>query len=171
MSAMVDSFSDAFDALIGNEGGFTANPQDSGNWTGGKIGVGECKGTKYGVSAAQYPKLDIKNLTLTAAKTIVKRDYWDKYNCGVLDPAIAFQVLDAAYNGGYPVKWLQQAVGVNPDGAMGVDTLTALRKTDPLKVVGRFNAYRLQYLASLNRPTFSNGWMKRIAENILRGFL
>jgi lysozyme family protein len=58
-------FNASFDRLISPkvEGGFTLNPKDSGNWTGGKIGVGELKGSNFGISAAAYPKLDIKNLT------------------------------------------------------------------------------------------------------------
>ena len=53
------NFDAAFARLLGNEGGFDDDARDRGNWTGGRIGVGELKGTKYGVSAAAFPDLDI----------------------------------------------------------------------------------------------------------------
>ena len=58
-------FDNAFRAVIGVEGGYTANPLDPGNWTGGKCRIGQCNGTKYGISAASYPSLNIAGLTLT----------------------------------------------------------------------------------------------------------
>jgi lysozyme family protein len=64
------------------------------------IGKGQCKGTKYGISAMTYPDLDIRNLTLDQAKAIYKRDWWDRINADDLHPAIVFQVWDFAVNAG-----------------------------------------------------------------------
>jgi lysozyme family protein len=69
------AFEQAFARIIGNEGGFTSNQLDPGNWTGGKPGEGECRGTKYGISAHAYPSLDIAGLTLADAYAIYRRDY------------------------------------------------------------------------------------------------
>jgi hypothetical protein len=33
--------------------------RDPGNWTGGAIGKGELRGTKWGISAQTYPQIDI----------------------------------------------------------------------------------------------------------------
>jgi lysozyme family protein len=164
------SFDDAFNAVIGNEGGFTDNPSDPGNWTGGRIGVGACRGTKYGISAARYPDLDIKALTLDQCKALAKRDYWDIFHCDEFDPRIGFQVFDFAYNGGPAARSLQQAAGAHADGDIGPATIAAVKATDPDKVVGRINAYRLMYLASCHDlPTFAGGWMRRIAADLLTG--
>jgi lysozyme family protein len=46
-------FDKAMLPLIEHEGGFQNDPDDSGNWTGGKVGVGELKGTKWGICAAR----------------------------------------------------------------------------------------------------------------------
>ena len=70
----MSNFDNAFDRVIGHEGGFTDDPLYRGNWTSGVCGVGECKGTKYGLAAMTYPILDIRNLTLNQAKDIYKRD-------------------------------------------------------------------------------------------------
>lgn len=164
------SFDDAFTALIGNEGGFTDNPSDPGNWTGGRVGVGSCRGTKYGVSAGAYPDLDIARLTLEQAQSLAKAKYWDKYQCDQFDPRIGFQIFDAAYNGGHPAQWLQQAAGVRPDGDIGPTTIAAVNAADPRQIVMRFDSYRLQYMASLDVwPSFGRGWARRIAANLARG--
>ncbi len=166
----MNSFDDAFAALINIERGFTDNPSDPGNWTSGKIGVGSCRGTKFGISAAAYPDLDIVNITLEQAKSIAKKKYWDKYQCDQFDVRIGYQIFDAAFNGGHPAMWLQQSVGVKADGDIGQATIDAVRSADPLKVQMRFDAYRLQYMAECkDSPAFANGWMNRIATNLLRG--
>lgn len=59
-------------------GGWTINPNDPGNWTGGRKGAGDLKGTKFGIAANTYPDLDIKNLTRAQADAIYIRDYWPK---------------------------------------------------------------------------------------------
>lgn len=165
----MDSFDDAFPALINVEKGLTMNPLDPGNWTGGRTGVGACRGTKYGISAASYPDIDIKNLTLPQAKALAKRDYWDKYQCDQFDARIGFQVFDAAYNGGHPALWLQEAAGAYPDGHIGAATIAAVKATDPEKIIMRFDAARLDYLADLRNATFAFGWMHRIATNLRKG--
>ena len=43
----MSGFDGIFDFVIGSEGGFTDNPADAGNWTGGRIGAGECRGTRF----------------------------------------------------------------------------------------------------------------------------
>ena len=75
--------------VVGEEGGFTADPTDSGNWTGGAPGRGECRGTRWGISAAAYPLLDIARLQLTDAQAIYRRDYWDRLQGDALPPALA----------------------------------------------------------------------------------
>jgi lysozyme family protein len=165
----MSAFDDAFAALIGNEGALSLNFDDPGNWTGGRVGVGTCRGTKYGISAAAFPDYDIRTLTLDQAKSLAKTKYWDRYQCDEFDPRIGFQVLDAAYNGGHPAQWLQQACGVRPDGDIGPATIAAVKAADPLKVIMNFDAYRLEYMASLEVwPDFSKGWVRRIASNLIK---
>ena len=53
------NFDDAFDRLIGHEGGYTSGIGDPG---------GE---TKYGISKRAYPNEDIRNLSLARARQLV----------------------------------------------------------------------------------------------------
>ena len=107
-----------FDLLFGHEGGYTDDRNDPGNWTGGKVGEGQLKGTKYGISAASYPSLEIKNLTLDQAKAIYEADYWAKAGCPDMPPRLAYACFDAAVNNGVgrAVRWLQGAIGAPQDG-------------------------------------------------------
>jgi lysozyme family protein len=164
----VIDFDTAFDRLIGSEGGFGALPEDSGNWTGGVVGRGELKGTKFGISAAAYPYLDIKNLTLAQAKEIYFRDFWAIL--GNAHPAVKFQLFDASVNHGYPnaIRMLQNAVRVAPDGQWGRISQAALDAMETNDILLRFVAFRLKYWASLKSfDTFGRGWTNRGADNLL----
>ncbi len=154
-------FDEAFQLLIGNEGGYSNNPADPGGET--MWGVTARVARAHGYTGA------MRDLPLATAKAIAKAEYWDPFKCDQLPPDVRFQVLDAAYNGGAPAKWLQQAAGVSVDGVIGPQTLAALNASDPDKIVMRFDAYRLQYLARLRGelPEFAGGWMNRIARNLI----
>ena len=65
---MISNFIPSVNFTLSQEGGYQDNPADPGNWTGGKVGHGVMKGTKYGISAESYPHLDIKNLTVVEAE-------------------------------------------------------------------------------------------------------
>jgi lysozyme family protein len=124
-------FDVAMARLLPHEGGFSIDAADPGNWTGGAPRSGELKGTKFGIAANTYPKLDIKNLTWEEAKAIYRRDFWDKIGGDRLKGAAAFAVLDAAINSGITAatKWLQRAVGAKQDGVIGPATLAAIEAT------------------------------------------
>lgn len=155
-------FNAAWTALVGNEGAYSFNKADPGGET--------MWGVTARVARAKGYTGPMRDMPQETAKQIAKSEYWDVYRCDELPDAIAFQMLDASYNGGYPVKWLQLAVGAKPDGKLGPATLAAAQEADPSKVVLRFLAYRLTYMASLKVwPTFGRGWANRIAGNMLKG--
>ena len=163
------TFDAAFERLIGHEGGFSDNPNDPGNWTGGRPGVGKLLGTKYGIAANTYPDIDIKALTLDQAKAIYRRDWWDKIHADQLPGAVAFQLWDFAVNAGISraVISLQRAVGVADDGKLGPRTLAAVNAMPVPDVLARFNAERLEFYASLSTwPTYGKGWARRVAGNL-----
>ncbi len=166
------NFDKAFELLIGHEGGYTTLRSDPGNWTGGKVGVGVLKGTKYGIAATSYPNEDIKNLTLARAKQIYKRDYWDKVWGDKLPASLAFHVFDMAVNSGISrgVKLLQKTVGSAQDGIMGPTTLRAAQAMDVNAAIMLYNANRLKFYTSLSTfGTFGKGWTNRVANNLELG--
>lgn len=164
------NFDQAFEALIGHEGGLSMDPKDRGNWTGGRVGVGTLKGSKYGVSAASYPALDIANLTLADAKAIYLKDYWGAAGCDAVPDGIKFDLFDMAVNSGQgnAIKVLQRAVDALADGALGPRTLQALNSMAAPRLVARFNGHRLEFMTNdiVAWPSQGRGWAKRIANNL-----
>lgn len=153
----MSSFDDAFDRIIGHEGGLVDNPADPGGLT------------KFGISQRAYPGVDIKALTVDDAKRLYKRDYWDRSMADQYDGAIGFQLFDAAVNSGVTAaaKMLQRAVGAQDDGIIGAKTLGAIRATPVAKVLLCFNAERLEYMANAKGwPDFGRGWARREATNL-----
>ena len=163
----MSAFDQAFAIVVGEEGGLTANPADPGNWTTGACGRGECRGTKYGISAAAYPALDIGALTLEQARAIYRRDYWDRIAGDRLPPPLALLAFDAAVNSGVgrAARWLQAAAGAAEDGAIGPATLAAIeaRAGQGAALLAEFLAQRMNFMAAL--PTwrsFGLGWSRRL---------
>jgi lysozyme family protein len=160
------TFDEAFDRLIGHEGAFSEDPRDPGNWTSGRVNVGQLKGTKFGIAANTYGDLDIRNLTLEQAKAIYYRDWWLKAGADELHPAIVFQMWDFAVNAGMGTakRALQHSAGVAVDGQVGPLTITAVKTTAVNDILLRFNAFRLRHYTSLSKwETYGRGWTNRTA--------
>ena len=173
-----DGFAAALAIVLAHEGGYQTMPDDPGNWTGGKIGAGELKGTKFGVSAAVYPTLDIAALTEADAAAIYRRDWWDRFDLGRLPAPLAAKLFDAAVNIGVAnaVTALQRAlraagasIGAAPiaeDGRLGPETIEAAHALVPDAVLPALREalaghYRL---IAANNPAdarFLNGWLAR----------
>ena len=156
-----------FDKLIGAEGGYQNDPDDRGNWTSGIIGKGECKGTKYGVSAMAYPDLDIENLTIEQAKKIFYNDYWCKVKADNLPDALSIMVSDTAYNSGCrtAIKLLQKSLGIAIDGKIGNTTIGAANRLPVKKTLADYAVYRLQFLNGCKGwSKYGKGWSRRVCE-------
>jgi len=163
----MSTFDACFERLIGHEGGYTDNPKDPGNSTGGRVGAGQLNGTKYGIAANTYPDEDIKNITLERAKELYRRDYWSRIRADDMPVEIRYPLFDAAVNSG-PVqatKWLQRAIGVAADGVIGPKTMAAVQAFDAGKLRSAMLAQRLLFMTNLPAwQTFGRGWARRIAD-------
>lgn len=161
----MSGFDAALAAVMENEGGFTDNPADPGNWTGGAIDAGLCRGTKWGISAAAYPSLDIRNLTQQDARDIYLQRYWVPISGDRLPSSVALLLFDAAVNLGVgrAVKLLQSAVGAVQDGLLGPKTLAAVLAADAAKVGVEFQTSRLLFMLGLPAwRSFGHGWATRL---------
>jgi lysozyme family protein len=161
-------FERAFAVVVGHEGVFSADPRDAGNWTAAGCS-GECRGTKYGISALAYPYLNIAALTIDQARDLYRRDFWDRLGADALPPRLALVLFDTAVNSGVPtaVRWLQTCVGCVCDGHLGPVTLAATQKAVTAQgvdaVCDDILAARLVALTRLATwPTFGVGWARRI---------
>lgn len=169
------TFEKAFERLIGHEGGFQADPNDRANWTTGKIGQGELRGTKYGISAMSYPGEDIRNLTLDRAQAIYRRDYWGPACCDLVPDPVKYPLFSAAVHTSAPgkpttaLRMLQRAAGVRDDGVIGPVSIMAITNMPPHRLLARFVGQYLDYINN-NRDQFrlyGVGWSQRAAEMLM----
>ena len=152
------TFDEAFERLIGHEGGYVDHPADPG------------RATKYGITQRSYPGEDIAGMTLVRAKAIYHRDFWLAAGCDSVPDGVKFDLFDMAVNSGTKaaIRNLQRAVGATEDGTIGSETLSAIARMPAARVAARFNGHRLNLMASLPTwPAFGRGWARRIASNLL----
>lgn len=155
------NFDQAFDILLGHEGGYANHPSDPGGET--MWGITARVAIKEGYTG------DMHALPRETAKSIYKRKYWDAVMADRLPEAVRYTVFDAAVNSGprQAISWLQRALDVGEDGVMGPLTLDAVNKASGLRLGVLFNAERLDFMTSL--PTwgaFGRGWSRRIVANL-----
>jgi lysozyme family protein len=159
------NFNPCMDFTLRCEGGFTMNPEDRGNWTGGEIGVGILKGTNFGLSAASYPHLNLRDLTPEAADEIYRRDYWQPVSGDELPAGLDLMVFDHAVNAGIgaSVRLLQAALEVAVDGQMGPRTLLAARHADAHEVILRLSQAQRAFYQGDAESVFRHGLIRRVA--------
>lgn len=151
------NFDQAFDLLIGHEGGYANHPSDPGGET--MWGVTRRVATQEGYAG------EMRSLPRDTAKAIYRKRYWDAVRADELPVDLRYAVFDAAVNSGVTqaVKWLQRAVDVQDDGVIGPMTLSAANKRNFLALPVMLGL-RLDFMTSL--PTwgaFGRGWARRIA--------
>jgi lysozyme family protein len=160
-----------------HEGGFQCNPKDKGNWTGGQVGVGELKGTNFGISAREFPDEDIRGLTVARAEQLYltsPQGYWkDMYN-NIQEQIIANKLFDLGvlFGPGTAIKVLQEVLipqfpTVVADGVFGPHTLLAVNDSEPFSLL---RAYKTTFVARAIRAGATNpneredvgSWIRRI---------
>lgn len=150
---MRSNFPACLDEILAHEGGYVNHPSDPG---------GE---TNMGISKRSYPRENIRGMTRQRAGEIYRRDFWKPVRGDDLPPGLDLVAFDPAVNSGVSrgAKWLQQALGVTPDGKIGPVTLAAADKADPLVVIDRACDLRLAWLQTLPIwGTFGKGWARRV---------
>lgn len=160
---MKENFDKSFSKLIVHEGGFVNHPSDPGGMT--NLGVTKRVWEEW--VGHPVDEKAMRKLTPETVKPLYKRKYWDAVRGDDLPNGVDYCVFDAAVNSGpgRAIKWLQQAVGVTQDGAIGPKTLAAVRAADPQLLVVSYNAIRLAFLQELPTwNTFGRGWGRRVAE-------
>jgi lysozyme family protein len=165
------AFSTAFENAVGLEGRYSSDEKDPGNWTGGKVGEGECRGTMYGISAAAYPDLDISKVTLQKAKAIYLTDYWNKLRCSALPDPIAIALFCEGINLGVEgaVKALQRSLKSREvDGIMGQITI-GMATAHPVKevLIDFLTQCAVEYTKMDLFKQDGRGWLSRVIKTAL----
>lgn len=153
---MAMTFDQAFDRLMMFEGGYSNDSRDAG---------GE---TKFGISKAAYPDVDIANLTKEEARHLYFRDYWAPLQLDQLPESVRYPLFDFAVNSGkvQAVKTLQQTLDLTDDGILGPRTIRAASECKNL--LAKFLSNRLLFLCNIKSfDTFGRGWTRRVAQVLL----
>jgi len=156
--------------IFEHEKGLSMDRTDPGNWTGGKVGAGELKGTKFGIAANTYGHLDIANLTLDDAADIYISDFLALLKADKYEDGVAYALLDfAVHSGPHQAKRsLQRRLKVAVDGNIGPLTLAAIARYTQLILL--VIAERMFFMADReNFQSHGRGWMRRMALNCLYG--
>lgn len=155
-------FEEAFHRLLGHEGGYVNDPDDSGGET--------CWGITVAVARANGYEGPMEKMPVGFAKSVYRSQYWDPAACEHLPAGIRFDAFDAAVNSGVRqmALWLQRAAGAVADGKIGPQTLLAAERADPSRLLALFNGHRLLAMTDMRSwPSHSRGWARRIARNLL----
>jgi lysozyme family protein len=152
------TFDEAFEKLLGHEGGYVNHPSDPGGATNWGITERVARENGYGGAMREMPQ--------SAAKEIYRKRYWAPVYGDLLPAVVRYAVFDAAVNSGVgqAARWLQRAVGVADDGRIGPVTLRAVSQANPDKLLRSMLAQRLLFMTNLTGwDSFGRGWVRRIA--------
>lgn len=183
-------FNIAYQLTSNVEGGYSNDPNDNGNWTGGEKGEGFLVGTNWGVTAPEYavylkrvPTVgDMKDIPKSTALKILKTNYWDSLNIDFInDQRMGNELYDTGINMGVRTagKFLQRVLNVSiktdltVDGIVGSKTIGAfnsLNNSDKYMVWKLFNCLQGERYISIceANPTqerFLRSWASRVFES------
>ena len=147
------TFDQAFDKLLGHEGGYSYHPSDPGGET--------MWGVTARVARQNGYRGEMRDLPRETAKAIYRKLYWDASRCEELPDRLKFVVFDGAVNSGVSqsVVWLQRSLGVDDDGVIGPQTMRAASQSVDPMLPAKILAHRLRFMSSLAHwPAFSRGW-------------
>ena len=167
----IQAFESCLDFTRQEEGGYTCDPHDSGNWSTGLAGMGRLIGSNMGVSAPTLISwLDrdassavdsnlMRSLPETTYQAIARARYWRSLSCDGLVAAVAMMVFDFGWNVGVgkSARLLQTCAGLTGDmvdGDIGSKTLSMVSApawTTILDGLDQQNVKQLQALCRLEQ--------------------
>lgn len=152
-------FNQAVQKTLVHEGGFVDNPNDPGG------------ATKYGITQADMPGVDIRSITPEQATEYYSEHYWKPLYSQITDQLLAEKLFDMGvlFGVGTAVKLLQIAlvnkVSLVTDGFFGPGTLSAVNQQANL--LPAYRTVLINHCMSVvnNKPetsVFVRGWVARI---------
>lgn len=151
-------FQSAVQKTLAHEGGYVNNPNDKGG------------PTKYGITQADLPGVNIASITPAQAVAYYQEHYWKPLYSQINDQALAEKLFDMGvlFGVGTAVKLLQismqSEISIVTDGGFGPETLADVNQ------YGDISSYRTVLLnhcmdvvnRNPNDAQFLQGWVNRI---------
>lgn len=155
-------FEPAVELVLRHEGGYVDDPDDPGG------------ATKYGISAREFPKIDICALTVEEAKKIYDVHYWmpsglaDVEDQGVANFIFDLLVNMGSYRDGQIVQRACNSLGDNlvVDGRIGPITIEAINGCDPAELKNAIANEARRFYEELDQPRFLQGWLNRVESDL-----
>lgn len=157
------SFATALKLILKHEGGYVDHPLDPG----GATSRGITRATLAAYRGRPVSKAEVMALGEAEAGGIYRKLYWNAISGDELPAGVDLVVFDAAVNSGpgRAARWLQLALGLQPDGMVGPRTINAARQGDARTLIADFSRQRLGFLQRLGTwRTFGRGWARRVRE-------
>ena len=157
---MKDNFEACLAHVLQSEGGWADHPKDPGGATMRGVTLATYRKYKPGATKAQLRAISDADLAM-----IYRDGYWNKVKGDDLPAGLDLVAFDAAVNSGpgRGARWLQEALGVNPDGVIGPKTIAAANAAHKDAVIDRACDLRLGFLRQLGTwKTFGKGWTRRV---------
>jgi lysozyme family protein len=149
-----------------SEGGNDDDPSDSGGRT--SRGITQREYDAY-CRMAGLKHDDVWKAEDAVIDDIYHRGYWMPY-CPIMPPGIDYMLFDDGVLSGpvTAIKTMQRALGVVPDGHIGVLTSEAISHASPARLIddvaqARLNRYNRIIEARPKDAKFRNGWRNRVA--------
>lgn len=126
--------------------------------------------TKYGITKASYPNVDVATLTEDQAKDIYRRDYWNPVKGdSITSQIVAESIFDTAVNmgPGTAVKLAQATAGVKlPDGISSQSLVDLINGISDKEFMLQFTIAKISRYASIcnkdaTQSKFLLGWINR----------
>lgn len=150
--------------ILAHEGGKVDDPQDPGGRT--NQGVTQAVYTAYRARIGLGHR-DVFDMDAGDRDAIYKDQYWRAIRGDDLPAGLDYVVFDGAVNSGpsRSAKWLQTALGVDPDGQIGSITLAAAQGYKDIPgLIDRVCDLRMAFLKRLRHwPRFGKGWTSRVS--------
>lgn len=160
---MKDNFQKSLELILKSEGGFSNDPRDPG----GTTNLGVTNGSWQAWLKRPVSKTEMRSLTPEIVAPFYKTQYWDACRCDELPLGIDYAVFDFAINSGthQASKLLQEALGVNADGVIGPQTLTAVSNYGVSELTELFSEKKELFYRSLRTfAAFGKGWLNRVVD-------
>ena len=155
------NFDASLAAVLVSEGGFSNDPKDPGGAT--NKGVTQAVYDAWRVDHGLFSQ-SVRAITPAEICAVYKRRYWDAVAGDQLPSGLDYCLFDFAVNSGpkRAAKYLQEAVMVDADGAIGPATLAAIGSArDAIDAVCDMRLAFLRGLATFGH--FGKGWTARVA--------
>lgn len=161
---MKNNFIPSLKLLLVSEGGDDDDPDDAGGRT--SRGITQREYNVYRKTHRGLPS-DVWKAPQSAVEDIYKESYWDPYG-DLFHRGVDYVFFDTRVLEG-PGKsnpFLQRALGVLPDGLIGIVTKDAEANADPVKVIKAMSEYRRAHFKMIvqgrsSQRKYLNGWLSR----------